>query len=194
MNIYDHKRKWQRRENESPNGAAYYGGGLFSEATCDPIVRLSHASPHQTRSQLKRSSPACQGAKTKYINSGKTNIICHTHLATETTFLPRRRSRCFGLFLRATPSKLFSLSRKKKEKMFRLSVWQDFVSRASPSFLCLHFCFPLFTSCFSPSDPLAATPRCGDGGIHQPVSPRGDSTLDSQLAPRLQRSPTNTGE
>lgn len=141
MNIYDHKQKWQRRENESPNGAAYYSGGLFSEATCDPIVRLSHASPHQTRSQLKCSSPACQGAKTKYINSGK-------QISSVTLIWPQKPPSYGDAALAVwsvTPGdskQTFRTSKKKKKKCF-VSAFDKILYPAPPP----HFCaFVLFSN------------------------------------------------
>lgn len=168
MNIYDHKQKWQRRENESPNGAAYYSGGLFSEATCDPIVRLSHASPHQTRSQLKCSSPACQGAKTKYINSGKQ--------ISSVTLIWLQKPPSYGDAALAvwsvTPgdSKQTFRTSKKKKNLLSQRLTRFCIPHHLPIFVRL-YCFqidpfPFFTSWFSPSGSLAATPRSGDGGIH----------------------------
>lgn len=137
-----------------PNGAASFGGGLFSEATCDPIVRLSHASPHQTRSQLKCSSPACQSAKTKYINSGKQ--------ISSVTFIWLQKTASYGdaaLAVRSVPpadtKQTFSHFKKQKNenKTFSQQLTRFCILRFLHRFVCLYRfqinCFPLFTSRFS---------------------------------------------
>lgn len=151
MNIYDHKQKWRRRENESLNGATYYSGGLFSGATCHPIVRLSHASPHQTRSQLKCSSPACQGAKTKYINSGKQ--------ISSVTLIWLQKAPSYGDAALAgwsvTPGdskQTFRTSKKKKKNVLSQQLTRFCMAHLLLIFMCLYCfqtgCFPFFTSWF----------------------------------------------
>lgn len=160
--------------NKSSRGGkmsgANFGGGLFSEATCDPIVRHSQAPPHHNQEPIKVlvcRLPVCEG---KIHKLGKTNIICHTYSATKKNgFFRRRCSRCS---LWATPSKLFCASKKPQNKRFVL--FHKILHPALPDwFVCL--CrFHFFASRFPPSDTLAATSRNGNAGIHQPVSPRGD--------------------
>lgn len=137
MNIYDQEQKWQRCENESLNGAASFGGGLFSESTCDPIVRLSHASPHQTRSQLKCSSPACQSAKTKYINSGKQISSVTFIWLQKNGFLRRRYSRCSLCSAGRHQANFFTLQKTKKQKQNFVSAIDKILHRALPSQVCV---------------------------------------------------------
>lgn len=121
----------------------------------------------KTRSQLKCSSPACQGAKTKYINSGKQ--------ISSVTLIWLQKPPSYGDAALAvwsvTPgdSKQTFRTSKKEKKCF-VSAF-DKILYPHHLLIFVLYCFqidpfPFFTSWFSPSGSLAATPRCGDAGIH----------------------------
>lgn len=128
--------------------------------------------------------PAC---KDKIHKLGKTNIICHTHLAAKSRLLTETLLSLLTPFRRATPSKLFHTSKTEKRALSQ-HLTGFCILHFLHRFVCLYCfqinCFPLSTSRFSPSDSTRFISQF----------PRGDSAADRRLAPRLKRSPTNTGE
>lgn len=85
------------------------------------------------------------GCEDKTHKLRKTNIICHTHLVTKTT---ETLLSMFGLFRRATPSKLFTRQKKKTALSHHLT---RFCIRTSSSFLCVCTVFKQTVFHFSPA-------------------------------------------